>query len=224
MRHHGSAHQNLEGVGRRATRGGNDFSDGHAHGHVQRHGLRHRPRHGQILVRHGTVPRDVNQRLDVGNHRAHIQRQAAGRDHAAGYVINQNELVARRVDVAQGADFHVVRKQRREGAHDVIVLFLDADNAAPRAHALHGRAQAGEHLRAVVEQKFLVLVQQRFALRRVHNVGFRLPLQLHRGRESRSSRAHYAVLLDGITQRIRSLSAAPGRFAFASHWTEGHCL
>jgi hypothetical protein len=57
-----------------------------------------------------------------------------------------------------------------------------------------------------MEQEFFIFVQQRFALRGIHNVGFGLPSQLHRGGESRSSRSHYPVLLDGITQRILVIS------------------
>ena len=62
----------------------------------------------------------------------------------------------------------------------------------------------------MVEQKFLVFVEERLALCRVHDVCLNLPLKFRRSWKPGSSRADHTILFYGITQWILAFSLPTG--------------
>ncbi len=99
--HHHAAEQHAEVGDRCAARCLDHFADGDADGNAQRDRLGDRAGDGEVFVRHRLVEADVHQRLDIGDGGVDVFGQAAGRNHAAGDHVHQDELVAGGVAVRQ---------------------------------------------------------------------------------------------------------------------------
>ena len=206
LRHHHSAQQHAEVVDRRSARRRDHLADGDADGHAQRDGVADGAGDGEILLRHRLVQANVHQGLDVGDHRVHVLGQPAGRDDAAGDDVDQDELVARRIGVRQrwrrGCSSGRLLLHRGD---DVVVLFLDADDALRRADHLHGRQHSAQERLGVVVQQLLVLVQQRLALGRVGDDQRHARPQLHRRGKSSAACAHDAQLAHAIWGHLAAI-------------------
>ena len=59
------------------------------------------------------------------------QRDAARRNHAAQHVVDQDELVAGRIGVAERGHVHAAGQLRPQQVDHVAIFFLDADDAPP---------------------------------------------------------------------------------------------
>ena len=76
-------------------------------------------------------------------------------------VVDQDELVARRIGVAQGADFHAPRQPAAEQLDHVLVFFLDADDGPAGPDQLHGGGHAFDGGVEVIAEDFFVFMEQR---------------------------------------------------------------
>ena len=111
--HHAADHVIRVGHGGPAGRG-HALRERHADRHAERHRFGHRAGDGEKLLGHRLSRRrgHVDGRLDVHHHGVHGQRDAARRNDAAQGVVDEDELVAGRIGVAERADLHVLRQPR----------------------------------------------------------------------------------------------------------------
>ena len=124
-----------------------------ADGHSQRRRRFHRAGNRQHLMRQRlAVVRggDVHERLDVVDHHAHGDGNAAGRNQFARDVIDQIVFVARRIIIAQQLHAHVRAFARGRHGFDGVLLFaFDANDAFARAHGFHGQLHAAHQFGGV---------------------------------------------------------------------------
>ena len=107
------------------------LGEGDADRHSQSHRLGHGARDREVFLedRLRGRPGDVEGRFDVDHHRPHVQRNTPGRDDAAEHVVDQDELVAGWIRVAERGDLDAAWQPGSQGVDDVVVLLLDADPA-----------------------------------------------------------------------------------------------
>ena len=139
---------------------------------------------------------DVHGGLDVHHHGADGQGNAARRNHPAQHVVDQNELVAGRIGVAERGHVHVAGNLRPQQVDHVAILFLDADDPALGADQAHADGRACQHVVDVAAQHFLVLVQQGLAFGRVDQDGVGFSGQFDVGGKPRAARPDHARLED----------------------------
>ena len=144
----------------------------------------------------------VDGRLDVHHHGVHGQGDAARRNDPAEGVVDEDELVARRVGVAQGADLHALRQPGAEQLDHVLVFFLDADDGPTGPDELHGGGHAFDGGVEVIAEDFLVFMEQRLALGRVEQHGIGLAGEFDVGGEAGPARADHARLGDHIESHL----------------------
>ena len=117
-------------------------------------------------------------------------------------VVDQDELVARRIGVAQGADFHAARQPGAEQVDHVLVFLLDADNGPIGPDELHGGRKTFDGGVEIIAEDFLVLVEQWLALGGVQQHGIGLPGELDVGRKSGPARTDNARCGDRIQSHL----------------------
>ncbi len=137
---------------------------------------------------------DVHGGFHVHHHRAHGQGDAAGRNHAAQHVVNENELVAGGIGVAKRGHVHVSGELRPQQVDHVAVLFLNADDAPRGPHQAHADGQALQHVVDVGAEHLLVLVQQGLAFGRIDDDRIGFSGQLDVGGETGAAGADYSRL------------------------------
>ncbi len=213
--HHAADH--VVGIGDRRPAGrGHALGKRHADRHAERDRLGDRAGDREKFLRHGAAGRGghVDGRLDVHHHRIHGQRDPTRRNDPFQRVVDQNELVARRVGVAERADFHASGQFGTKQVDHVLVFFLDADDGPLGPHQLHGDGHAVDGGVEIVAEHFLVFMEQRFALGRVEQYGIGLPGQLDMGRESGPARTDHTRCGDRIQSYLchaNSIVSASGR-------------
>ena len=201
--HHAADH--VVGVRDRRSAGrGDALRERHADRHAERNRFGDRAGDGEEFFRYRPAGRGghVHGRLDVHHHGIHGQRDPARRNDAAQRVVDQDELVARRVGVAQGADFHASRQLGAEQVDHVLVFFLDADDGPTGPDQLHGDGHAFDGGVEVIAEDFFVFMEQRFAFGRIQQDRIGLPGELDVGRESGPARADHARFGDRIQSHL----------------------
>ena len=178
-------------------------------------GCSHGAGHGEVFVRHRPVEADVHQGFNVGDGCVHILGQAAGRNHASGDHVHEDELVAGGVTVRQRNDADAGRRLALQRGNDVVVLLLDADDAFARADHLHGHAHAAQERLGVVVEQFLVFVQQGLALGGVGNHQGGAGLELDGRGKSAAARADDAELFNAVDADVPATGSELELLAFA---------
>ena len=194
--HHHAAEQRRHIVFRRPASRLDEVADPNPYRDAQRDRRADRAGDGQVLVGHGAVDADVHQRLDIDHHGADVFRQASGRDDAANRVVDQQELVAGRVGVAERQDADAGGQLRRQRLLHGGVLVLDPDDALLGRHEPHDRREAAEHRRRLVLHQLLVFVEQRLTLGAVDDHRGDARGQFDRRGETASAGADDPVRLD----------------------------
>src|SRR5208337_1771319 len=136
--HHDSAEEHPDVAHRRAARGFDHFADSDADGYPESNGGFNGAGHGEVFVGYRLIQADVDEGLDIGDGYVHILGQAARRNDAAGDQVNENELIACRVDIRQGHNPHSGRHDALQRGNDLVVFFLDSYDCFTRAYYLHG--------------------------------------------------------------------------------------
>ena len=170
--------------------------DGGAHGHFDHRRVGDLAGDGDHLAGDGDLvhrPADIDQGAHVGHHGAHVLGQAQGRDGLAGDFLDQDEFVARRVEVVQleqlqAGAFHGPGK----GVRHIGVLAFDADDAAAGAGDAHQLLHGGHDGFGVLLHDVLVRVEQWLTLTAVGNHRIHLGVVLDVGGKTRTAFAHHA--------------------------------
>ena len=148
---------------------------------------------------------DVVERLDILHNAAHIDGQTAFRYHAAHHVVDQHLLIAGGIEVAQLGDGDVAAAGQvlLQVGDDILVLALDPQNTPLRAGRFHGRPQAGDYLRRVMDEELLVHMGQRFALRAIGDDHLGAGLELDVGGKARPASPGHARRLHSLNDCLR---------------------
>ena len=127
LRHHDAAEQHAE-VGTVAPPAAAITSPMRdAHRNAQRNWGLHGAGYGEVFVGHRPVQADVDEGLNVGDHRVHVLGKSAGGDNAARDHVDENEFIACRVGIGQGHYPHSRRGLLLQRFNDLVILFLDSD-------------------------------------------------------------------------------------------------
>ena len=113
-------------------------------------------------------------------------------------MVHQDELVAGGVAVGQRDDADAGGGGGLERGDDVLVLFLDADDAFAGTDELHGHFEAAEEGLGVVVEQLFVLVQEGLALCPVGDGDRNLRPQLHSRGEAAAAGPDDAEFLDSV--------------------------
>ena len=187
LAHHHPAHQDVSDPVRVGTHRAQDVAVAGADRRADGHRLGHVAGDGQVLVGHRPIEGHVEQGLDVHDHAPDVEGESAGRDDPPGRFVHGQELVPGRVVVPEGVDGDPrLRLAQADLRDQVLVLLLDRDDRPIRPDLTGDLEQTIEDPVEVVPQDLLVLVEQRLALRRVHDHRVRGGLELLVGREPRT--------------------------------------
>ncbi len=171
-------------------------------------------------MRHRPVKADIDQRFDVGDDRVHILGKSPRRNHAARHQVDENEFIACRVNIRQRHYADSLRRLPLQFLDDVVILFLDPDDAFARPDKLHGRLQAAQEGAREVLEQFFVLVQQRLTFRGVGDHQRNSGSELRRRGKPAPAGANDAEFFNTIDRRV--LRRAPGQIDSRLHRISRH--
>lgn len=175
LAHHHAAEAE-HGIGHGGAAGGSDaLGETRADGHGERDRLSHGAGDREVFDRDRAAVRgggDVGERLDVVHDDAGVNREARGRNEAAGDFVDEIVFVAGGVVVAEQ-----LHHDARAGAGDgdgfdgVLVLRLDRDDTRGGADGVHREFDAAHDVARAVLHDGGVLVEQRLAFGAVGDDG-----------------------------------------------------
>ena len=84
---------------------------------------------GQIFPGNRFFPGQVEHRLHVLAENADILRKRTRLNHPSGHIIDQNELIARGIEIAQPENRHFRREFRFEQSDHILVFLFDGDKS-----------------------------------------------------------------------------------------------
>jgi len=204
-RAHHNAADHVIGVGdRRSASRGNALRECHADRHAEGNRFGDRAGDSEKLFGYGAASRGghIHGRLDVHHHGIHGQRDPARRNDAFERVIDQDELVAGRISIAQRANFHASRQFGAEQVDHIVVFFLDADDGSIGPDQLHGDRHAFDGGVEVIAEDFFIFMKQRFALGGIQKNRIGLSGKLDMGRKTRPARTDHARFGDRIESHL----------------------
>jgi hypothetical protein len=118
------------------------------------------------------------------------------------HVVDEDELIARRIGVAERMCIHILGKFRPQQVDHVAVFFLDADDAPASPDQLHPDGHAVDDLIDILAEQFFIFMQERLALGGIQQEGIGLSGQFDMGRESRPAGPHDPRLEDSLRRSL----------------------
>ena len=151
--------------------------------------------------------RNVDEGFDVVDHHADINRDARGRNQAAGDFIDQIVFIARRIIIAEQMDADFGAPAGCGGGLDGVFFFgFDADDDVFRADGLGGQLHAFHQRGGLFLHEHGVLVEQRFAFRAVGDEGVGPGGEFDVRGKPTAARADHAGLPDFVRSIHQSLN------------------
>ena len=173
---------------------------------MEHNGLLYLAHHGQIFVGNRPVLQgvhNVEQGAHVIYHAPHVQREAPLRDRPAGDLLDHGLLVTGRIE-----GFHLEELHRRVETADgvlqrcdlCLVLALQGNDGPLRPQMGRYRCCGGHDPVGKRPAEIFVGLNQRLALRGVHQEALRLGRQFYMGGETGAAGSHHARGLDRFCQ------------------------
>ena len=153
-------------------------------------------------MRHRPVKADVDEGLNVGDDRVHIFRKSSWRNHAAGHQVDEDKFISCRVTVRQRHNPDCIGRLPLKRLDNVVILFLDPNDAFARANKLHGDLHAAQEGFGEVLEQFLVLVKQRFTFSGVGDHQRNAGSELRRRGKPTAAGANDAEFFKTIGRRV----------------------